>query len=106
VRYGIGADTKSDNVFYWTTIQGIWYTGMNLRAFPFDTQQLLVQLEVPQVSCQPRACTGSPRSPAGARVQGACNAIVPSTQRAALPWPGQLRGVMQCRDTAAEQSSL
>ncbi len=42
-------------MWYWRNVHAIYYSGMNLRAFPFDSQQLLVQMEVPQV----RASAGS-----------------------------------------------
>lgn len=46
VRYGFGWDPTSaeDAVFYWRSIHGIWYTPMDLRAFPFDRQNLLIQV--------------------------------------------------------------
>jgi hypothetical protein len=63
VRYGMGTG-DGDNVFYWSTIRGVWYTGMDLRAFPFDRQELLVQMEVPQVS-PPPPCARAPVAACG-----------------------------------------
>ena len=52
MRYAMGWNPEGDNVWYWRNVHAIYYTGMNLRAFPFDSQQLLVQMEVPQVRGQ------------------------------------------------------
>jgi hypothetical protein len=44
VRYGFDYDRNGDAVFYWRSVHAIWYTPMDLRAFPFDQQNLLVQV--------------------------------------------------------------
>ncbi len=39
-------------VTWWTApcqLQGTFYTNMNLKAFPFDYQNLLLQMDIPQV---------------------------------------------------------
>jgi hypothetical protein len=48
VRYGFDYDRNGDAVFYWRSVHAIWYTPMDLRAFPFDQQNLLVQASVRQ----------------------------------------------------------
>ncbi|WIA38828.1 hypothetical protein OEZ86_002108 [Tetradesmus obliquus] len=48
LRYGFGAIPGSDAVFQWRSVHATFYTPMDLRAFPFDRQQLLIQMEVPQ----------------------------------------------------------
>ncbi|GBF94477.1 hypothetical protein Rsub_07011 [Raphidocelis subcapitata] len=45
LRYALGADQGTDAVYFWTAVLGTWYTPMSFRAFPFDTQELLIQLE-------------------------------------------------------------
>lgn len=44
VRYGLGFDPASDAVFQWRSVHATYYTPMDLRAFPFDRQQLLIQV--------------------------------------------------------------
>jgi hypothetical protein len=44
VRYGLGAVPNSDAVFQWRSVHATFYTPMDLRAFPFDRQQLLIQV--------------------------------------------------------------
>jgi hypothetical protein len=44
VRYGFGAIPDSDAVFQWRSVHATFYTPMDLRAFPFDRQQLLIQV--------------------------------------------------------------
>jgi hypothetical protein len=44
VRYGFNYDRDGDAVFYWRSVHAVWYTPMDLRAFPFDYQNLLVQV--------------------------------------------------------------
>uniref|UniRef100_A0A383VCS9 Neurotransmitter-gated ion-channel ligand-binding domain-containing protein n=1 Tax=Tetradesmus obliquus TaxID=3088 RepID=A0A383VCS9_TETOB len=48
LRYGFGAIPGTDAVFQWRSVHATFYTPMDLRAFPFDRQQLLIQMEVPQ----------------------------------------------------------
>lgn len=54
VRYGLGFNTEESKeggdeyVFQWQVIHATWYTSMDLRAFPFDTQNLVIQMEVPR----------------------------------------------------------
>jgi hypothetical protein len=52
VRYGFGALPNSDAVFQWRSVHATFYTPMDLRAFPFDTQQLLIQVNL---CCAPLA---------------------------------------------------
>eukprot|EP00879_Flechtneria_rotunda_P014504 GHRR01015156.1.p1 GENE.GHRR01015156.1~~GHRR01015156.1.p1 ORF type:complete len:451 (+),score=130.85 GHRR01015156.1:966-2318(+) len=47
-RYGLGFDRTSDSVFQWRSVHATYYTPMDLRAFPFDKQHLLIQMEVPE----------------------------------------------------------
>lgn len=44
LRYGFGAIPGSDAVFQWRSVHATFYTPMDLRAFPFDRQQLLIQV--------------------------------------------------------------
>jgi hypothetical protein len=44
VRYGFGFDPNSDAVFQWRSVHATYFTPMDLRAFPFDRQQLLIQV--------------------------------------------------------------
>ncbi|KAF8059117.1 hypothetical protein HT031_005289 [Scenedesmus sp. PABB004] len=48
VRFGFGTMPDSDGVFQWRSVHATYFTPMDLRAFPFDTQHLLIQMEVPQ----------------------------------------------------------
>eukprot|EP00879_Flechtneria_rotunda_P032181 GHRR01035348.1.p1 GENE.GHRR01035348.1~~GHRR01035348.1.p1 ORF type:complete len:171 (+),score=11.48 GHRR01035348.1:36-548(+) len=43
-RYGLGFDRTSDSVFQWRSVHATYYTPMDLRAFPFDKQHLLIQV--------------------------------------------------------------
>lgn len=45
VRYGAGIIPDTDAVFQWRTVHATYYTPMDLRAFPFDRQQLLIQVK-------------------------------------------------------------
>lgn len=45
MRYGFGTIPGSDAVFQWRSVHASFYTPMDLRAFPFDTQQLLIQVQ-------------------------------------------------------------
>ena len=44
VRFGLGWDPDGDGVFYWESVHAIYYVPMDLRAFPFDKQNLVVQV--------------------------------------------------------------
>ncbi|KAI8468377.1 MAG: hypothetical protein J3K34DRAFT_523004 [Monoraphidium minutum] len=48
MRYAFGWNPDGDNVWYWRSVHAVYYTSMDLRAYPFDHQTLLVQMEVPQ----------------------------------------------------------
>lgn len=42
LRYGIRADGPA--VAWWTHVEGTFYTSMSFKAFPFDTQRLIMQV--------------------------------------------------------------
>ena len=46
IRYGIGWNGDG-GVFYWQSVNAEYFTPMDLRAFPFDYQNLLVEMQVP-----------------------------------------------------------
>jgi hypothetical protein len=52
VRYGFGSIPNSDAVFQWRSVHATFYTPMDLRAFPFDRQQLLIQVRHFPVLCR------------------------------------------------------
>ncbi|KAI8466229.1 MAG: hypothetical protein J3K34DRAFT_434425, partial [Monoraphidium minutum] len=47
-RYAFGWNPEGDNVWCWRSVHAVYYTSMDLRAYPFDKQTLLLQMEVPQ----------------------------------------------------------
>jgi hypothetical protein len=47
MRWGVNLDPRSDAVAWWAIIMGTFIASFDLRAFPFDTQRLHVQMEVP-----------------------------------------------------------
>ncbi|WIA37302.1 hypothetical protein OEZ86_014240 [Tetradesmus obliquus] len=48
VRWGLGFSKEGDGVFQWSSVLATYSTPLDMRAFPFDTQRLLVQMSVPQ----------------------------------------------------------
>lgn len=47
MRWGVNIEPNSDAVAYWSIILGTFMASFDLKAFPFDTQRLHVQMEIP-----------------------------------------------------------
>ncbi|KAK9810111.1 hypothetical protein WJX72_005029 [[Myrmecia] bisecta] len=49
VRWEIGLEEDTGNVFWWTRLQGEWFAPMDFRAYPLDHQHLILVFDAPVI---------------------------------------------------------